>query len=153
MTIARTVLTAAALAVALAAPALAQPTTPIRETAAELAKRVETPVNGVVIGVLQPGGPGARIVVARRTQAADYEAHDGQHEFVVLRSGRATFHVGGRIDAPRQISPGEWRGAAAAGTAAYELAPGDVLSIPAGTPHQVAPSGGDVTYLSFKWAK
>jgi quercetin dioxygenase-like cupin family protein len=51
----------------------------------------------------------------------------------------------------RQTAPGEFRGGTISGGRDYQLAPGDILWIPAGAPHQVTPKGGDFRYLAFKF--
>jgi quercetin dioxygenase-like cupin family protein len=50
-----------------------------------------------------------------------------------------------------QTAAGEFRGGTITGGQEYQLAPGDILWIPAGAPHQVTPKGGPFRYLAFKF--
>jgi quercetin dioxygenase-like cupin family protein len=62
--------------------------------------------------------------------------------------------MGGRVQGNRETAPDEWRGGTIEGGRTYELAPGDVVWIPAGVPHQVlVPAGGSFDYLVVKTPK
>src|SRR5438552_1470988 len=37
------------------------------------------------------------------------ESHDGRDHVFFVTDGKATFTLGGELDAPKEISPGEWR--------------------------------------------
>jgi mannose-6-phosphate isomerase-like protein (cupin superfamily) len=99
-----------------------------------------------------PTGPGATVLAARRLKAGEVEVHDHLNDEFVVQSGHAVVRVGGRVSGNHQTAPGEWRGGAITGGHSYQLAPGDVLWIPAGSPHQVTPKGGAFRYLAFKFA-
>ena len=53
----------------------------------------------------------------------------------------------------RAATPGEWRGGTARGATRQRIGAGDVVTIPAGTPHQFILSPGEqITYIAFKVA-
>jgi len=121
-------------------------------SAAQLAAMVAAPdANTGLKTVPVPAGPGATILAARRDRMGEVEVHDGQNDEFVVQSGSATVRVGGKVSGNHQTAPGEWRGGTITGGKDYHLAPGDVLWIPAGAPHQTTPQGGVFRYLAFKF--
>lgn len=98
-----------------------------------------------------PTGPGATVLAARRVKPGEVEVHERLNDEFVVQSGHAVVRVGGRVNGNRQTAPGEWRGGEMSGGHSYQMAPGDVLWIPAGAPHQVTPKGGAFRYLAFKF--
>jgi len=76
-----------------------------------------------------------KVHASRRDAPGLAEVH--QHETDVIRvlQGRATFVTGGIVTEPMQIAAGEIRGRAIEYGIARELHPGDVVIVPAGTPH------------------
>jgi mannose-6-phosphate isomerase-like protein (cupin superfamily) len=79
------------------------------------------------------------------------EVHAGLDDVMMVESGSATLLVGGTVTGARQTAPGEQRGGSIDGGATQPLAPGDVMVIPTGVPHQVVvPQGGSVTYVVVK---
>ena len=79
--------------------------------------------------------------------AGGFALSRGVHRRLAAITGTA----GAIIDGARQTASGEWRGGEITGGRSYQLAPGDLLWIPAGTPHQVTPKGGAFSYLAFKF--
>ncbi|HEY2752669.1 cupin domain-containing protein [Phenylobacterium sp.] len=139
------------LAMALAFPAGAQaPDEGHYVSAAELAGLVEKPKDGLATAPV-PTGPGATVLAARRDGPGEVEVHERLNDEFVVQAGHATARVGGKVTGNRRTAPGEWRGGTIAGGRSYQLAPGDVLWIPAGSPHQVTPKGGTFRYLAFKF--
>lgn len=145
---------AAAAAVLAATPALAgDQAGPIRLSSAELSKMVAETTDGLASSPLPLGAKGPVVIVAHRTKTGEAEVHEGLNDVFVVHSGRASVLVGGKVEGQRLASPGEWRGGKIAGAQAFQLAPGDILWIPAGQPHQViVPTGGDFSYMAFKSA-
>ncbi len=121
-------------------------------SAAQLAAMVAKPDpnTGLVTAPL-PTGPGATILAASRNHKGDVEVHEAQNDEFVVQSGSATVRVGGKVSGNHQTAPGEWRGGTITGGKDYQLAPGDVLWIPAGSPHQTTPTAGVFRYLAFKF--
>ncbi len=79
------------------------------------------------------------------------EIHETLTDIFIIRSGEATLTVGGKVLDAKTSAPGEIRGTAIAGGVTKKLVAGDIVNIPAGTPHhtQVAP-GQQVTYMVVK---
>jgi mannose-6-phosphate isomerase-like protein (cupin superfamily) len=127
---------------------------PFKLTRAEIEKQVAQTTGGLATSQLPTGSHGPVVVVARREQTGDAEVHENFNDIFVAHSGQASVLVGGKIDGQRLTAPGEWRGGKITGAQTYQLAPGDVLWIPAGVPHQViVPAGGTFTYMAFKSSK
>ena len=127
---------------------------PFKLSTADIDRMVATSRNGAAMGTVPTGAKGPRVLVLRRTQSGEPEVHDLYNDVFVVRSGRATVMIGGTVAGNRQVSSGEWRGGTITGAAPFEVAPGDVLWIPAGLPHQVIlPRGADFSYLTFKSPK
>jgi mannose-6-phosphate isomerase-like protein (cupin superfamily) len=86
-----------------------------------------------------------------RNATGEVEIHTRFDEIVVVVDGEATVKTGGKPIAVRTIAPGELRGKSAEGASPTSLRQNAVVTIPAGTPHQViVPDGGHVTYLDVK---
>lgn len=86
-----------------------------------------------------------------RAATGEAELHDHMCDFFVVRSGRATLVLGGRLKEPRTVSPGEFAAPAIEGGATRRLAPGDVVYIPAKLPHHVLVDQGEpISYLLIK---
>jgi mannose-6-phosphate isomerase-like protein (cupin superfamily) len=99
-------------------------------------------------------GPGYTYAVTHRDSTGGVEAHDAWTDMFVVQSGSATLVSGGTLDGARQATPGEWRGGAIRGGHDARVRPGDVVTVPAGTPHQMVLAAGErITYLAFKIAK
>ena len=78
----------------------------------------------------------ALIVIANRGMQRGSEMHDGTNHVFIIVDGEAEFITGGTMIDPKVISPGQTRGSGIAGGTVHHLAKGDVITIPAGTPHQ-----------------
>ncbi|MDB4875346.1 MAG: hypothetical protein JWM41_1792 [Gemmatimonadetes bacterium] len=79
------------------------------------------------------------------------EVHDRWTDVMVFQSGRATILLGGRVTGGALQSPGEHRGGTIAGGSPRPVGPGDLLVIPAGTPHEVQVAKGDsLRYITVK---
>jgi mannose-6-phosphate isomerase-like protein (cupin superfamily) len=119
-------------------------------SAAQLKALTARPKDGLATSKA-PTGPGTILLAARRDQPGLVELHLHQHDQFVVQAGHATVRVGGVVDGNHETGPGEFRGGTIAGGHDYQLAPGDILWIPAGAPHQVTPKGGTFRYLAFKF--
>jgi mannose-6-phosphate isomerase-like protein (cupin superfamily) len=86
-----------------------------------------------------------------RDNDGEVEIHENWTDVIVVESGEATLAIGGTPVNPKTTAPGELRAASAAGAEKKPIAPGDILHIPAGVPHQflVAP-GKKITYFALK---
>jgi mannose-6-phosphate isomerase-like protein (cupin superfamily) len=69
-------------------------------------------------------------------QEREFEWHETKdHIFIGLR-GETVYEIGGSPTSPYRISSNEWRAAASDGAVSVTLRPGDLLTIPRGTPHR-----------------
>jgi len=64
------------------------------------------------------------------------EIHDTLADFIVVREGEGTILIGGKMIDGKRSGPGEQRGAAIEGGTKYPVASGDMIYVPANTPHQ-----------------
>ena len=86
------------------------------------------------------GGPGTQLRVAvqhdKWRENTDAEVHDASDDVYYVLEGTARLTLGGKLDTPREISPGEWRSKTIAGGKTFEIKQGDLIVVPRGTPHQ-----------------
>lgn len=76
-----------------------------------------------------------RVSASRRDKPGEAEVHAEMTDIFYVLDGTATFVTGGKVVEPRSTGPGETRGSAIQGGETHTLAKGDVIVIPAGTPH------------------
>ena len=76
------------------------------------------------------------IVIANRGRQRGPEMHDKTNHVFIIQEGEAEFITGGKMIDPKQTGAGETRGAGIEGGVSHHLSKGDVITIPAGTPHQ-----------------
>jgi mannose-6-phosphate isomerase-like protein (cupin superfamily) len=81
--------------------------------------------------------PGVNYMVhaSRRDAPGQAEVHVQDADVIYVLDGSATFVTGGTAIEPREVAPGEIRGREIQGGESRELAKGDVIIVPAGTPH------------------
>jgi mannose-6-phosphate isomerase-like protein (cupin superfamily) len=91
------------------------------------------------------------IIALHRTADGEAEVHAEWDDVMMIQHGAATLLSGGEVSGARQTAPGELRGGRISGGTRRELGPGDVVTVPAGVPHQIliAPGQG-ITYLVVK---
>jgi mannose-6-phosphate isomerase-like protein (cupin superfamily) len=119
-------------------------------SSAQLDSQVTVTVKGVAVNQI-PTDAGSTVLIVRRDSAGEVELHWRMNDIFVVKSGRATVTLGGRIEHNHEIAPSEWRGGEIIGGTKRELSAGDLLLIPAGVPHQVVvPTGGTFTYFAIK---
>ena len=75
------------------------------------------------------------IVLAQRRGAGEVEAHEKTNHVFIIVEGEATFVTGGTPVDARQTAPDQRRAASVQGGQTYHLTKGDVITIPAKTPH------------------
>lgn len=76
-------------------------------------------------------------MLAYREATGSAEVHEHEADFFVIESGEGTLVTGGKVINPKTEKPGEIRGSSISGGARRPVAPGDIVHIPAGTPHQL----------------
>lgn len=98
------------------------------------------------------GGTGMQLRVAIQHDlsrpTAGAELHDASDDVYYVLEGTATLTLGGRLDAPHQETPGEWRSERITGGQTFQLAKGDLIVVPRGTPHQR--TGKDFSMILIK---
>lgn len=90
-------------------------------------------------------------MISHREGSGLAEWHEKQADILVISSGEVTVVYGGTIPDAKDTAAGERRGASITGGTQVKLGPGDVLHVPAKTPHQMmlAP-GTQLTYFVVK---
>jgi mannose-6-phosphate isomerase-like protein (cupin superfamily) len=76
------------------------------------------------------------IVIANRGVQRGSEMHDNTNHVFIIENGEAEFVTGGKMIDPKAIGPGQMRGTGIEGGVSHHLVKGDVITIPAKTPHQ-----------------
>ena len=75
------------------------------------------------------------IVLAQRRDAGEVEVHEKTNHVFIIVEGEAIFVVGGTLVDARQTAPDQRRAPSVQGGQIYHLTKGDVITIPAKTPH------------------
>lgn len=120
--------------------------TSLREAVAPVAGEPERSMSGRMVA-----DRGYTVIALRRTADGEAEIHSEWDDVILVQGGTATLLHGGSVDGDRETAPGERRGGTIGGGTRQALAPGDVVLVPAGTPHQVlVPAGGAIRYLVVK---
>ncbi|HTJ30795.1 MAG TPA: hypothetical protein VL346_09855 [Acidobacteriaceae bacterium] len=90
-------------------------------------------------------------MLSYRSQDGGAEVHANFADIFVVVDGEATLLSGGELEHQESAAAGEFRGSAVLHGASTHLAKGDVVHIPAGTPHQLlVPKGHTFTYFVIK---
>jgi glc operon protein GlcG len=87
---------------------------------------------------------------SRREGPGQVEIHEQDTDIIHVLSGSATFVTGGALQDGKATGPGEIRGTMLAGGEARTLKQGDVMVVPAGTPHWFKEVKGPLTYYVVK---
>jgi mannose-6-phosphate isomerase-like protein (cupin superfamily) len=75
------------------------------------------------------------IVLAQRRSAGEVEVHEKTNHVFIIVEGEATFVTGGTLVEARDTAPDQRRASSVQGGQTYHLTKGDVITIPAKTPH------------------
>ena len=78
------------------------------------------------------------------------ELHDASDDVYYVMEGGATLVLGGRLDLPKEVEPGEWRSPQIIDGKTYEIKKGDLVVVPRGTPHQRSTANRDFTMILIK---
>ncbi len=82
-------------------------------------------------------------------QVPNAEQHEGATDVYFVVAGSGTVTVGGELESKRISRPGEYTGPITGGKP-FKLQAGDILDIPANTPHATVPDAGGMTYVLMK---
>lgn len=101
------------------------------------------------------GGEGMQLRVAvqhdETRPTADAEVHDDSDDVFYALEGEAQLILGGKLDNPREATPGEWKSAKINGGETFTIKKGDLIIVPRGTPHQrIVSKGKEFSLLLFK---
>ncbi len=78
------------------------------------------------------------------------EVHDAADDIFIIMEGTTRYVLGGKLDAPKETQPGEWRAPGITGGKEVKVDKGDIIIVPRGTPHQRITAGLDVTLMVIK---
>ena len=92
-----------------------------------------------VAAVMAKGGPivsdPGLVVLANRRDAGGVEYHEHTNHIFIMVDGEATFITGGTMVGAKRTSPEQMTGTSIEGGQTFHLSKGDVITIPAKTPH------------------
>lgn len=92
-----------------------------------------------VAEVMAKGGPiindPGLVVLANHREAGAVEYHEHTNHIFIMVEGDATFITGGTMVGAKQTTPGQMTATSIDGGQSYHLSKGDVITIPAKTPH------------------
>jgi mannose-6-phosphate isomerase-like protein (cupin superfamily) len=92
-----------------------------------------------VTSVMSKGGPivsdPGLLILANRRGAAGVEYHEHTNHIFIIVDGEATFITGGTMVDPKRTNPDQMTAASIEGGQTFHLKAGDVITIPAKTPH------------------
>ena len=78
------------------------------------------------------------------------ELHDASDDVYYVLDGGATLVLGGKLEAPKEVEPGEWRSPKIIDGKTFEITKGDLVVVPRGTPHQRSTANKDFTMILIK---
>jgi len=101
------------------------------------------------------GGEGMQLRVAiqhdETRPTADAEVHDASDDVFYALEGSAQLILGGKLDNPREATPGEWKSDKIIGGKTFIIKKGDLIVVPRGTPHQrIAVKGKEFSLILIK---
>ena len=93
------------------------------------------------------------IVIAQRVVGRGSEMHDNTNHVFIIQDGEAEFITGGKLIGAKADGPGQTRGTGIEGGVSHHLSKGDVITIPAKTPHQWKDTSktGSVGYFAVNY--
>ena len=87
---------------------------------------------------------------SHRDQAGQVEVHEKDADIIYVLEGTATLVTGGEIIGGKTVAPGEIRGSEVKGGETRIIKKGDVIIVPAGTPHWFKEVPGPLNYYVVK---
>src|SRR5213592_4850260 len=83
----------------------------------------------------------------KNRSGAAAELHDASDDVYYVLDGTATLVLGGKLEAPKETDPGEWRSPRIVDGKTFEIKKGDLVVVPRGTPHQRSTANQDFTMI------
>jgi mannose-6-phosphate isomerase-like protein (cupin superfamily) len=96
---------------------------------------------------------GYRVQTSRRVKPGSTEVHEKETDIFYVVAGAATFVTGGSVINGKSSSPNQMLGTGINGGESRRISKGDVIVIPAGTPHWFKEVDGSINYLVVKVVK
>ena len=100
--------------------------------------------------VLFDGSDKYMVHTSRRDKAGMAEVHLKDADIIYVQEGAATLVTGGTVVDPKNVAADEVRGAEISGGETRQISKGDVIIVPAGTPHWFKEVPGPMTYYVVK---
>jgi glc operon protein GlcG len=100
--------------------------------------------------LLDGAGRTYMVHTSRRTTPGQAEIHARDTDIIYVVDGSATLITGGAAVGAKETEPGELRGSAIEGGEARRIGKGDVITVPAGTPHWFKEVKGPIAYYTVK---
>ena len=91
--------------------------------------------------------------VNTRNMAGQVEVHEKETDIFYVMDGEATFVTGGTMIGGKVSRPNQWLGTDIKGGESHHLTKGDVIVIPAGTPHWFKQVPSSIKYFTVKSIK
>jgi quercetin dioxygenase-like cupin family protein len=98
-------------------------------------------------------GPDLAVSASHRDKAGQVEEHDKETDVMYVVEGEATLVTGGTMVGGKVTRPGQWLGTEVQGGETHHLTKGDVMVIPAGTPHWFKEVPHAISYYVVKVIK
>jgi quercetin dioxygenase-like cupin family protein len=98
-------------------------------------------------------GPDLLVSGSHRDKAGQVEVHDKETDVIYVIDGEATFVTGGTAVGLKQTKAGQSIGTGVTGGESHHLTKGDVIVVPAGTPHWFKEVPTTVSYYVVKVLK
>jgi glc operon protein GlcG len=111
-----------------------------------------------VTAALAKGGPLVNapdllVSGSHRDKAGSVEVHDKETDVIYVIEGEANFVTGGSMVGGKVTKPGQHMGTSIEGGEAHHLTKGDVIVVPAGTPHWFKEVPQSISYYVVKVLK
>jgi mannose-6-phosphate isomerase-like protein (cupin superfamily) len=90
---------------------------------------------------------------SHRTGGGQVEVHEKETDVIYVVDGEATFVTGGTMVGGKTTKPGQMLGTNIEGGDTHHLSKGDVIVIPAGTPHWFKEVPASISYYVVKVVK
>ena len=97
--------------------------------------------------------PDLTVLGSHRAGPGQVEVHDKETDIFYVFEGTATFVTGGTMVGGKAAGAGQWRGTDIKGGETHHLTKGDVIVIPAGTPHWFKEVSPSINYYVVKVLK
>ena len=123
-----------------------------QQQVADIQNALEKKSGNSVEEIVPAAGLQMRVAVFHDTKRVDdnVELHDASDDIYYVLDGTATLMLGGTLDSPKEISPGEWRAKTATGGQKIVIQKGDLIVVPRGTPHQRTVTGKGFAMILVK---